>query len=175
MKVTFLGTGTSQGIPLIACDCEVCVSADTRDVRLRSSVHVFVDDLSIVIDTGPDFRTQMLNSGIVDLDAVLLTHQRKDHTAGLDDIRPFNFKYDKTIPLYASQAVQAQIRREFSYIFAPHEHAGLPRVKQHIVNDAPFYINQTKIIPIQTHAQNYANAHPSYPPNTKHTCLLYTF
>ena len=92
MKITVLGSGTSQGVPVITCECEVCRSLDFRDKRLRSSVHIEIEKLSLVIDTGPDFRQQMLNNQICQLDAILFTHEHKDHTAGMDDIRSFNFK-----------------------------------------------------------------------------------
>ncbi|HEV7383031.1 MAG TPA: MBL fold metallo-hydrolase, partial [Dyadobacter sp.] len=103
MKITFLGTGTSQGIPVIACDCAVCRSLDPRDNRLRTSVWVEVFGKSFVIDTGPDFRQQMLRANVRDITAVLFTHQHKDHTAGLDDIRAYNHRQQQDIPLYGRQ------------------------------------------------------------------------
>ena len=103
MKVTFLGTGTSQGVPVIACDCEVCRSLDYRDNRTRTSIHIEVDGKSIVFDTGPDFREQMLRERINHLDAVIYTHEHKDHTAGLDDVRSYNFKQDMDMPLYGQK------------------------------------------------------------------------
>ncbi len=149
MKVRFLGTGTSQGIPVIACECRVCKSLDFRDKRLRTSVQVEVDGLSIVIDTGPDFRQQMLAAHITQLDAVLLTHEHKDHTAGLDDVRAYNFKDDRDMPVYAMERVANNIKRAFDYIFAEHKYPGIPRVVLHLIENAPFYINQTQIIPIE--------------------------
>lgn len=116
MKVTFLGTGTSQGIPVIGCKCETCSSIDFRDKRLRSSIHLKVDDNSFVIDTGPDFRAQMLREGINELDAIIYTHEHKDHTAGMDDIRPFNFMQMRDMPLYGTPAVLNQLQREYSYV-----------------------------------------------------------
>ena len=118
MKITFLGTGTSQGVPVIACECEVCKSLDFRNKRLRVSVYLEIGPLQLLIDAGPDFRQQMLREGIKNMDAILLTHEHKDHTAGLDDIRAFNFKHEKSMPIYASAAVHEQLKREYSYVFS---------------------------------------------------------
>ena len=118
MKVTFLGTGTSQGVPVISCTCEVCLSADFRDNRLRCSILIESKDKHILIDTGPDFRQQMLRAHVHKLDAVLYTHEHKDHIAGLDDIRAFNFFQKKHMDLYLTAHVEEAIRREFAYIFA---------------------------------------------------------
>lgn len=149
MKVTFLGTGTSQGIPTIGCECEVCASVDFRDKRLRSSVLVEVDDLSIVIDTGPDFRQQMLTNRIQKLDAVLFTHAHKDHTAGMDDIRSFNFKQKKDMPIYGQNEVLEQIKREFSYIFENTSYPGVPKVELNIIENHSFNISNTEITPVE--------------------------
>tara|TARA_R110002012_G_scaffold303697_2_gene505597 strand:+ start:9794 stop:10555 length:762 start_codon:yes stop_codon:yes gene_type:complete len=148
LKLTFLGTGTSQGVPVIACDCEVCQSVDFHDKRLRSSVHIEVDGLSLVIDTGPDFRQQMLRERIKRLDAVIFTHEHKDHTAGLDDIRSFNFLQQMDMPVYASTAVITQLKREFSYIFADHKYPGVPLVDVKLLDGKPFTIGNTTITPI---------------------------
>ena len=129
MKVTFLGTGTSQGVPMIGCHCPVCRSLDYRDKRLRVSVHLAVAGRSIVIDSGPDFRQQMLRARIEELDALVYTHEHKDHTAGLDDIRSYNFRQQRDMPLYAEPRVLAQLRREFAYIFAEEKYPGVPRVR----------------------------------------------
>ena len=128
MKVTFLGTGTSQGAPVIGCDCEICSSTNTKDKRLRVSVFVEVDDVSFVIDTGPDFRQQMLREHFEKLDAVLFTHEHKDHTAGLDDIRPFNFKQKSSIDVYATERVQKSLKREYAYIFEHNTYPGIPKI-----------------------------------------------
>ena len=149
MKITFLGTGTSQGIPVIGCGCAVCQSADSRDKRLRVSVLVETADKTIVIDSGPDFRYQMLRAGVKDLDAIIYTHEHKDHVAGLDDIRPFNYLLHKVIDIYATTRVQEALRREFSYIFADTKYHGLPQITLHTVDDEPFEIGETKIIPIE--------------------------
>jgi phosphoribosyl 1,2-cyclic phosphate phosphodiesterase len=148
LKLTFLGTGTSQGVPVIACDCEVCQSVDFHDKRLRSSVHIEVDGLSLVIDTGPDFRQQMLRERIKRLDAVIFTHEHKHHTAGLDDIRSFNFLQQMDMPVYASTEVITQLKREFSYIFADHKYPGVPLVDVKLLDGKPFTIGQTAITPI---------------------------
>ncbi len=149
MKVTFLGTGTSQGIPVIACDCEVCRSIDHQDKRLRTAVHVQTDDSSIIIDTGPDFRQQVLRERIRSLDAVLYTHEHKDHTAGLDDIRGFNFALKKDIPLFGRERVLNQLKKEFAYVFQSKPYPGVPRVVVNEINGSPFSINETSIIPIE--------------------------
>ncbi len=149
MKITFLGTGTSQGVPVIACHCEVCQSDDARDRRLRTSVHIVCQGISLVIDTGPDFRLQMLQNRVEALDAVLFTHTHKDHTAGLDDIRPFCFKQQKDMPLYATEASLRQIRQEFAYIFADEKYPGVPTVEEHLITTKPFYINEIEVTPIE--------------------------
>ena len=128
IKVMFLGTGTSQGVPVIACNCEVCSSKDMFDNRLRSSVLVKSKKTSVVIDTGPDFRQQMLRANISKIDAVVFTHEHKDHVAGLDDIRAFNFKLKKSIDVYASKRVQEALIREFPYIFAKNKYPGVPSI-----------------------------------------------
>ncbi|MEM6525059.1 MAG: MBL fold metallo-hydrolase [Bacteroidota bacterium] len=149
MNITFLGTGTSQGVPVIACDCTVCQSLDFRDKRFRTSVHIAVDGKSFVIDTGPDFRQQMLREKIQSLDAVIFTHEHKDHTAGLDDVRAFNFKQKKDIPVYARKIVLDQLRQEFSYIFADVKYPGVPRINTYELDGRPLYISGVEFIPIE--------------------------
>jgi len=149
LKITFLGTGTSQGIPVIGCGCAVCQSTDTRNNRLRVSVLIETDDKTIVMDSGPDFRYQMLRAGVKDLDAIIYTHEHKDHVAGLDDIRPYNYLLHKVIDIYATVRVQDALRREFSYIFEDTKYFGLPQIKLHTVDDQPFLIGETSIIPIE--------------------------
>jgi phosphoribosyl 1,2-cyclic phosphate phosphodiesterase len=151
VTVTFLGTGTSQGIPVIGCSCVTCRSLDFRDKRLRVSVHVEVDGKSFVIDTGPDFRQQMLREGITQLDAVLFTHEHKDHTAGLDDIRSYNFRLKKDVPIYATQQVLEQLKQEFSYIFAGSNYPGLPKVQLHPITSADFTMEGVPVTPIQVY------------------------
>ncbi len=150
MRVTFLGTGTSQGVPVIGCDCPICASLDFRDKRLRSSIHIEVNGKSLVIDTGPDFRAQMLRENINKLDAVIYTHEHKDHTAGLDDIRPFNFMQKKDMPVYATSKVLGQIKREFSYIFEEVKYPGVPQVlAETITKNQTFNIEGIEIQPIE--------------------------
>jgi len=149
LNITFLGTGTSQGVPVIGCTCEVCRSLDFRDKRLRTSLHIQQQDTSIVIDTGPDFRMQMLQNKISRLDAVVYTHEHKDHTAGLDDIRPYNFKQQTDIPLFGTPQVLNQIKAEFSYIFAKNQYPGIPRVKLREISNLPFEVVGINFTPIQ--------------------------
>ncbi len=148
MKVTFLGTGTSQGVPVIGCDCPVCSSLDYRDKRLRSSIHIEIQGKSLVIDTGPDFRQQMLRENIKTLDCILFTHEHKDHTAGLDDIRSYNFLQGKDMPIYGTHKVLNQIKREFSYIFEEIKYPGVPRVITHEITNTPFVAEGIDVVPI---------------------------
>ncbi len=148
MTITFLGTGTSQGVPVISCRCEVCTSQNPKDNRLRSSVLIETEDKTFIIDSGPDFRYQMLRTMAKTLDAVLFTHEHKDHIAGLDDIRPFNYLQKKIIDVYATERVQAALEREFHYIFAETRYHGLPQIKMHsVVNGTAFNIGHTSVIP----------------------------
>jgi phosphoribosyl 1,2-cyclic phosphate phosphodiesterase len=149
VKVTFLGSGTSQGIPVIACSCAVCTSADTRDKRLRSSILLQVDGKNIVIDSGPDFRYQMLRAGLTHLDALVFTHEHKDHTAGLDDIRAFNYKQGEAINVYAHKRVQDALKKEFSYIFAHHKYPGIPQLDLFEIGHHPFEVAGVPFIPIE--------------------------
>ncbi len=149
MIVTFLGTGTSQGVPVIACDCEVCNSMDFRDNRTRTSIHLEVNGQSFVIDTGPDFRAQVLRERITKLDAVIFTHQHRDHTAGLDEIRSFNFRQKADMPVYASKAVTKQLKEEFAYIFSDSGYPGLPKIVNHHISNEAFSIGETTIIPVE--------------------------
>ena len=149
LKVTFLGTGTSQGVPVIACSCETCQSADPRDKRLRSSVLIQTETRSIIIVTGPDFRTQMLRENVKDLDAVLFTHEHKDHTAGLDDIRSFNYIKQKPMDVYAEPAVIRSLKMEFAYIFAEKKYPGVPQVEIHTIENQNFQIDGIDIVPIR--------------------------
>jgi len=149
MRITLLGTGTSSGVPLIGCGCAVCRSVDFRDKRLRASVHIAVDDLSVVIDTGPDFRQQVLRLNLLQLDAVLFTHEHKDHTAGLDDVRAYNFRSGQDIPVYGRPTVLAQLQREFAYVFAPKKYPGTPSVQLHEIDNEPFTVRNVRVTPIE--------------------------
>ncbi len=149
MNVTFLGTGTSQGIPVIGCKCEVCKSLDFKDKRFRTSIYVEVSGIHLIVDTGPDFRMQSLNNRIEQLDAVLYTHEHKDHTAGMDDIRSFNFLLKKDIPVYGRQQVLDTLKREFAYAFSENKYPGVPNINQVEVRNEPFQINEISILPIE--------------------------
>jgi phosphoribosyl 1,2-cyclic phosphate phosphodiesterase len=149
LRVTFLGTGTSQGVPVVACSCEVCQSDDSRDKRLRSSVLIEVDDQTMVIDAGPDFRQQMLRANVRELSAILLTHEHYDHIAGLDDIRAFNWVQKKPIDIYAEHRVHQSVKQIFYYVFASEKYPGIPQMTLHEVDENPFFIGNTEIIPIR--------------------------
>jgi phosphoribosyl 1,2-cyclic phosphate phosphodiesterase len=149
VTITFLGTGTSQGVPVIACGCEVCTSADLRDKRLRSSILVEGEGGIVVIDSGPDFRQQMLRANVQHLDALIFTHEHKDHIAGMDDIRAFNYKQNSAIDVYADERVQKALKREFPYIFEEFKYPGIPQITIHNIDNEPFSIGDLKFIPIE--------------------------
>ena len=150
MKITFLGTGTSQGVPLLACNCDVCSSTDERDKRLRSSILVQVNGLNLVIDSGPDFRQQMLRTGIRQLDALIFTHSHKDHIAGMDDIRGFNFVMQKAVDVYCTEQVVEQMKREFYYIFDEFKYPGIPEIDIHLIDkNRNFAVGDFEIKPIE--------------------------
>ncbi|NOY37392.1 MAG: MBL fold metallo-hydrolase [Chlorobi bacterium] len=152
MRVTFLGTGTSQGVPVIACPCDVCHSTDPYDKRLRSSVLVENKETTLVIDSGPDFRQQMLRENVTRLDTILFTHEHKDHIAGLDDVRAFNFIQKKPMDIWAEPRVQYAIRREFAYVFAEYKYPGVPQINLHrIESGCNFKVNSLEIIPIRVY------------------------
>lgn len=149
MEVTFLGTGTSQGVPVIACPCRVCHSPDSRDQRLRSSILVSHRNSQVVIDTGPDFRQQMLRSGTTALDGVVYTHEHKDHIAGMDDVRAFNYFQQKHIDLFCSQRVEEALRREFGYAFSEEKYPGVPEVNLRRIGNEPFEVAGIPFQPIE--------------------------
>ncbi|MBS1526767.1 MAG: MBL fold metallo-hydrolase [Bacteroidetes bacterium] len=149
MKITFLGTGTSQGVPVIACNCEVCTSLDPHDKRLRSSVLIEAEGKVIVIDSGPDFRYQMLRAGVKHLDAIVFTHEHKDHIAGMDDIRAFNYRQESAIDVYATVRVQEALKREFSYVFAEMKYPGVPEVNLKTIDLKPFRIGDVPFTPVE--------------------------
>lgn len=148
-RLTFLGTGTSQGVPMIGCRCDVCRSKDTHDKRLRASVLVEHEGLKILVDAGPDFRQQMLREGVSHLDAILLTHNHKDHTGGLDDIRAFNYLEKSATHIYCEKYVEDSLHMEYSYAFAENKYPGAPEWCVHIINESPFEIDGVEIIPIR--------------------------
>lgn len=149
MTVTFLGTGTSQGVPVIGCDCAVCISKMPQDNRLRTSVFIESPEANIVIDSGPDFRYQMLRSGIRKLDAIIFTHGHKDHIAGLDDVRAYNFFQQKPMEVYANEDTIDSLKREFAYVFDNKTYPGIPQINIHEINGEPFEINGLRIVPIR--------------------------
>ena len=128
VKITLLGTGTSQGVPVIGCKCDVCTSGDDRDNRLRTSILIEVRDVSIVVDTGPDFRVQMLREDVCSLDAIVYTHEHKDHLAGMDDVRAFNQIHNRAMEVWANKDVEKALRRDFFYAFGDTKEGGLPQV-----------------------------------------------
>jgi len=146
--VTFLGSGTSQGVPVIACTCPVCNSIDYKDKRLRSAIHIQSKNTSLIIDIGPDFRQQVLREKIVSLDAILLTHEHKDHTAGLDDVRSFNFKQQRKMPVYGRKQVLDQLRIEYGYIFNSKSYPGIPQIDLEEITNTTFVINDLTIEPV---------------------------
>jgi len=148
MKIRFLGTGTSQGVPVIGCDCEVCLSKNEKDKRLRSSILVEDKGQVIVIDTGPDFRQQMLRENVQRLDAVVFTHEHKDHIAGLDDVRAFNFKQKKDMEVYATVETQVALKREFHYAFAENPYPGIPRINLNTIGNENFNVGDVELTPI---------------------------
>jgi phosphoribosyl 1,2-cyclic phosphate phosphodiesterase len=154
LKITFLGTGTSTGVPMIACPCEVCASSDPKDKRLRSSILVQSAATTIVVDTTPDFRLQMLRENVRRLDAVLFTHPHKDHLAGLDDVRAYNFFQHKAMDLYANEMTQESIVREFPYAFADLRYPGIPELRLNRIEKEPFTVGDISVTPIQVWHMN---------------------
>lgn len=150
MKAIVLGSGTSQGVPVIACNCDVCQSDNPHDTRTRTSLLLQSDTTAVVIDTGPDFRAQMLREKVQDLDAVVFTHEHKDHVAGLDDIRAFNFKRGgKAMSVFATPQVQEALKREFSYVFADLKYPGIPKIELNHLGETPFQIGDISFLPIE--------------------------
>jgi phosphoribosyl 1,2-cyclic phosphate phosphodiesterase len=149
VRFTFLGTGTSQGVPVIACDCTACKSADPRDKRLRSSLLLEKDGAVLLFDAGPDFRQQMLRQNVKRLDSIILTHEHKDHIAGMDDVRAFNYRSNDAVDIYAEARVQEAIKREYSYVFSSSGYPGIPRMRLKTIENSPFMIKGIEIIPIR--------------------------
>ncbi len=148
LKITFLGTGTSSGVPMIGCDCDVCKSSDKKDNRLRSSILVQSSTTNLVVDAGPDFRYQMLRAKVKRLDAIVFTHPHKDHMAGLDDVRAFNFFSHKAMEIYANVLTQEALRREFAYAFADKKYPGLPQINLNTITLDPFLVGDILIRPV---------------------------
>lgn len=148
MKVTFLGTGTSQGVPIICCECAVCRSKNPKDNRLRTSILIESDLAKVIVDTGPDFRQQMLRLDLKSLDAVVFTHEHKDHIAGLDEVKAFNFFNKMRMPVYATERVQEALKREFAYIFAEDKYPGIPEIDVLTVTDEIIKIKDIELLPI---------------------------
>ena len=148
LTITFLGTGTSSGVPMVACDCGVCKSNDEKDQRLRSSILVQSSKTSFVVDTTPDFRYQMLREQVKKLDAVLYTHPHKDHIAGLDDVKAFTFVSGNAMEIFANELTQEALKREFYYIFTDKKYPGIPQVNINTIDLTPFSIGDIPVIPI---------------------------
>ncbi|MGM0666267.1 MAG: MBL fold metallo-hydrolase [Bacteroidota bacterium] len=149
MKITFLGTGTSQGVPVIACRCKTCMSDDSRDKRLRTSLLIEAEGQVLVIDAGPDFRQQMLRAGVQKLDNILLTHEHKDHIGGMDDVRAFNYISKKAIDIYCDERVQKAVKREYPYVFSEHKYPGVPQMNLITIGSEPFYAGTLRVIPVK--------------------------
>lgn len=149
MKITFLGTGTSQGVPVIACDCPVCLSEDPRDNRLRTSLLLETNKSTILFDAGPDFRQQMLRQHVRKLDAIVLTHEHKDHIAGMDDVRAFNYKSQDAIDIFGEERVLEAIRIEYSYVFSDRKYPGIPQMRLNAIPAYSFRIKDIELLPIR--------------------------
>lgn len=149
MKITFLGTGTSQGVPVIACKCETCKSEDPKDKRLRCSLVMNINNKNIIFDCGPDFRYQILRAQIENISAIIFTHSHKDHTAGLDDVRAFNWINKKPVNIYAEKNVQESLKMEFAYIFSKDKYPGIPKLNIHTIHNEVFNIDEIEITPIR--------------------------
>lgn len=149
MKIKLLGTGTSQGVPVIGCHCPVCISDDSKNQRLRSSAYIVVENKHIIIDAGPDFRQQMLRENITQIDAILLTHSHKDHIGGLDDIRAYNYLQGKPIDIYGSKATIDAVKKDLHYAFGEKKYPGVPQMNLHIIDNSPFFIDTVKVTPIE--------------------------
>ena len=149
MKITFLGTGTSQGVPVIACDCDTCKSDDPHDKRLRTSLLLQTDNITLLFDAGPDFRQQMLRAQVSKLDGIILTHEHKDHIAGLDDVRAFNYRSQSAIDIYSEDRVQRAIRKEYSYVFSEIQYPGIPKMKLIQIPEHGFSVKGLEIVPVR--------------------------
>jgi len=151
VKLTFLGTGTSQGIPVIACECTTCLSDDFHDKRLRTSLLLETDTTTFLFDAGPDFRQQMLRGKVKKLDSIFLTHEHRDHISGLDDVRAFNYKSQDAIDIYAEERVLKAIRKEYSYVFSEFQYPGIPKMRLNSIPEQSFLIKGIEIIPLRVY------------------------
>jgi phosphoribosyl 1,2-cyclic phosphate phosphodiesterase len=151
VKITFLGTGTSQGMPVIACPCPICQSTDPRDWRLRTSALIEHHGTNIVIDAGPDFRQQMLRAKVKTLHAILLTHEHRDHISGLDDVRAYNWLQKRPMDIWGEVRVLTELKREYSYVFAEHKYPGIPEFELHSIDGQPFDVMGITITPIRVY------------------------
>jgi phosphoribosyl 1,2-cyclic phosphate phosphodiesterase len=149
VKITFLGTGTSQGVPVIACECNTCLSPDQHDKRLRTSLLLETDETTLLIDAGPDFRQQMLREKVKKLDSIILTHEHKDHISGLDDVRAFNYVSQDAIDIYSEDRVQKAIKKEYSYVFSEFKYPGVPKMRLNTISEQSFDIKGINLIPIR--------------------------
>jgi phosphoribosyl 1,2-cyclic phosphate phosphodiesterase len=149
VKITFLGTGTSQGVPVIACECNTCISSDQHDKRLRTSLLLETEEATLLFDAGPDFRQQMLREHVTKLDSILLTHEHKDHISGMDDVRAFNYKSQDAIDIYSEERVQKAIRKEYSYVFSEFQYPGIPKMRLNTIPEHSFSVKGIQIIPIR--------------------------
>jgi phosphoribosyl 1,2-cyclic phosphate phosphodiesterase len=154
LRITFLGTGTSSGVPMIACDCYVCTSTNKKDKRLRSSILVQSATTTLIVDTTPDFHAQMLRENVKKLDAVIFSHPHKDHIAGLDDIKAFNYFQKRPMEVYANMLTQEALHREFYYIFSDKKYPGVPSINLHTIDNAPFSVGDIGVVPIKVHHLN---------------------
>jgi len=149
VKITFLGTGTSQGVPVIACECDTCLSEDPRDKRLRTSLLYETEDTTILFDAGPDFRQQMLREKVKKLDSIILTHEHKDHISGMDDVRAFNYKSRDAIDIYGEERVLKAIKEEYSYVFAEYQYPGIPKMRLNTITGHNFSVKGIEVIPVR--------------------------
>ncbi|MDD2385519.1 MAG: MBL fold metallo-hydrolase [Bacteroidales bacterium] len=149
MEAIILGSGTSQGVPVIGCKCDVCKSRNPKDNRLRASLLLKINNTNILIDAGPDFRQQMLREKVESLDAIIFTHEHKDHIAGLDDVRAFNFSTKQPMEIFAERRVQTALRNDYSYVFSGSNYPGIPRLNLNTIDEEAFFIKDIKITPIR--------------------------
>jgi phosphoribosyl 1,2-cyclic phosphate phosphodiesterase len=149
VKITFLGTGTSQGVPVIACECNTCLSADPHDKRLRTSLLLETESATLLFDAGPDFRQQMLREHVTKLDSIILTHEHKDHISGMDDVRAFNYKSQDAIDIYSEERVQKAIKKEYSYVFSEFQYPGIPKMRLNNIPEHTFIVKGIHITPVR--------------------------